>query len=334
MIDIFADAIGEITNKQAVAFDHLWVWTSKIVNLASPNPLADITSFVFPLLNINPEGKLQREIKDIIDELDIMMLINRQQLTVIRTFVKHAEDILDPQGIWRDQKGSMFETTEDVSTPDSDKKPASPTMEEEKAKAALFQKKKKDYLWFKAQADEVISDIESHIDELDGLRASAVSTSSSLDNLLGLMQQQASALQAWQSSRQAEETVKQGRAIIIFTTVTIIFVSPIARHFHLVHALNGLTSSRLTASPVLHCRHIRDEQLRLIRQYRRQHHDLPRPAPLHAANLPHRHPGSPPPGLRSQIKAHSSRILELRCHVSRHRERRVQSLADNDMAAR
>lgn len=167
MIDIFADAIGEITNKQAVAFDHLWVWTSKIVNLASPNPLADITSFVFPLLNINPEGKLQREIKDIIDELDIMMLINRQQLTVIRTFVKHAEDILDPQGIWRDQKGSMFETTEDVSTPDSDKKPASPTMEEEKAKAALFQKKKKDYLWFKAQADEVISDIESHIDELD-----------------------------------------------------------------------------------------------------------------------------------------------------------------------
>ncbi|KAM7205840.1 hypothetical protein V8F33_000670 [Rhypophila sp. PSN 637] len=223
VIDIFVDAIGEITNKQAVAFDHLWVWTSKIVNLASPNPFSDITSFVFPLLNINPEGKLQREIKDIIDELDIMLLINRQQLTVIRKFVKHTEDILDPQGIWRDQKGSMFGTTDDINAGDTQSTTSSKT-DKEKAQDALSQKKKKDYLWFKAQSDEVVGDIESHISELESLRASAVSTSSSLDNLLGLMQQQASALQAWQSARQAEETVKQGRAIIMFTTVTIIFL--------------------------------------------------------------------------------------------------------------
>lgn len=242
MIDIFADAIGEITNKQAVAFDHLWVWTSKIVNLASPNPFSDITSFVFPLLNINPEGKLQREIKDIIDELDIMLLINRQQLAVIRKFVKHAEDILDAQGEWRDEKGSMFGTSEDSSTPESKGTVATSTPESKDTVATSApqtegtrpgpsttkdekDKKKKDYLWFKAQANEVINDIESHIGELESLQASAVSTSSSLDNLLGLMQQQASALQAWQSARQAEETVKQGRAIMMFTTVTIIFVS-------------------------------------------------------------------------------------------------------------
>ena len=52
-------------------------------HLRHPNPFSDMTSFVFPLLNINPEGKLQREVKDIVDELDIMLLINRQQLEVI-----------------------------------------------------------------------------------------------------------------------------------------------------------------------------------------------------------------------------------------------------------
>lgn len=241
VIDIFADAIGEITNKQAVAFDHLWVWTSKIVNLTSPSFLSDITSFVFPLLNINPEGKLQREIKDIIDELDIMLLINRQQLDVIKNFVKHAENILDPKGIWRDLKGSRFDSADPDNDDDDDTSSSSsrnpqtfitPTQNPHKpdttnpSKAAELLKKKKDYRWFKEQADDVILDIKRHITELSSLRASAVSTSSSLDNLLGLMQQQASALQAWQSARQAEETVKQGRAIMMFTTVTIIFVSP------------------------------------------------------------------------------------------------------------
>jgi hypothetical protein len=46
-----------------------------------------------------------------------------------------------------------------------------------------------------------------------------------LDQLLTLKQQQASVIQAWQSIKHGEEAVKQGRAIIIFTTMTIIFVS-------------------------------------------------------------------------------------------------------------
>lgn len=45
-----------------------------------------------------------------------------------------------------------------------------------------------------------------------------------LDSLLSLKQQQASAVQAWQSIRHGEEAVKQGRAIMIFTVITIIFV--------------------------------------------------------------------------------------------------------------
>lgn len=46
-----------------------------------------------------------------------------------------------------------------------------------------------------------------------------------LDDLLSLKQQQATMVQAWQSVQQADEVVRQGRSIMIFTVNTIIFVS-------------------------------------------------------------------------------------------------------------
>ncbi|KAK3938190.1 hypothetical protein QBC46DRAFT_441401 [Diplogelasinospora grovesii] len=211
VIDIFADTIGEVTNKQAIAFDHLWVWTSKLSNLSYPNPFSDLTEFVFPLLNINPEGKLQREIKDILDELDIMLSITRQQLEVIRRFKKNAEKMSDPAGQWRDKSPAFA-----VSPEDKGKTPTDAAKENTK--------KREEYVWFRTQAGELVSDIECHIGELEGLKTSAASTLSSLDHLLALMQQQASALQAWQAAKQADETVKQGRIILIFTLVTIIFL--------------------------------------------------------------------------------------------------------------
>jgi len=48
------------------------------------------------LLDINPEGELLREIKDIVDELFIMMQIKTQEETVARTFVKHMRRIMHP----------------------------------------------------------------------------------------------------------------------------------------------------------------------------------------------------------------------------------------------
>lgn len=45
------------------------------------------------LLDINPEGKLVREIKDILDELNIMIQIKKQQERVLAEFMKHANHI-------------------------------------------------------------------------------------------------------------------------------------------------------------------------------------------------------------------------------------------------
>ncbi|KAK3386840.1 hypothetical protein B0H63DRAFT_411967 [Podospora didyma] len=205
VMDIFADSIGQVQNREAIAFDNLWHWTAKLANLQYPNPFTDISALVFLLLNVNPEGKLLREIKDVLDELDIMLWVSQRQRDVIRKFTQQAERILDSAGTWRNGKS-----------------PAVPPGSGGEGKEE--EKRRVDFLWFNIQAEELLCSIDSHISELEGLRASAASTSESLKSLLDLMQQQSSAIQAWQSANQSDETVKQGRAIMIFTTVTIVFL--------------------------------------------------------------------------------------------------------------
>ncbi|KAK7701690.1 hypothetical protein SLS64_010138 [Diaporthe eres] len=174
-------------NKQTISFEHLWEWTGKLGNFAKPGYLpANLSDFVIPLLNINKEGQLQREIKDIIDELDIMIYISSQQRDVIKKFKKEVTHILDPSGTWKD------------------KPPTSPISDFTEGN----DKKRYDYFWFVNTADELLGDVDDQIGELEGLRKSAESTSTS----------------TWQSTKQAEETMRQGRAIIIFTVMTIIFL--------------------------------------------------------------------------------------------------------------
>ena len=54
-----------------------------------------------------------------------------------------------------------------------------------------------------------------------------------VNDLLSLKQQQASVVQAWESVNQAEEAVRQGRSIMIFTLITIVFVSVSEAHSRL-----------------------------------------------------------------------------------------------------
>jgi hypothetical protein len=49
------------------------------------------------LLNINPEGNLLKEVKDILDELHIMTRIQLQQQAVAESFVGHIKQILQPR---------------------------------------------------------------------------------------------------------------------------------------------------------------------------------------------------------------------------------------------
>lgn len=177
-MDIFSESIGNVVrprplpipglqrtkhfqnNKQTISFEHLWEWTGKLGNFARPGYLpANLSDFVIPLLNINKEGQLQREIKDIIDELDIMIYITTQQRDVIKKFKKEVMHILDPSGIWKDKLPNT---------------PISDLTDENK------RKRHNDYFWFVNTAEELLGDVDDQIGELKGLRKSAESTSTSV----------------------------------------------------------------------------------------------------------------------------------------------------------
>ncbi|RYP51857.1 hypothetical protein DL768_002893 [Monosporascus sp. mg162] len=194
VLDLFSEAIGRVSHKQMIAFSRVWESAEKLRRLSSAPSPAELSSIHVPLLNITPEGKLQREIKDILDELGIMIHLVEQQKAVLDKFVKNASTIIcgNKSGI-RKEKGDR----------------------------AWNKKANKS---FTVSAQEVLCDVENFHLELLSLKASAKSTSDELDHLLSLKQQQASVIQAWQSITIGEEAVKQGRAIIIFTTMTIIFL--------------------------------------------------------------------------------------------------------------
>lgn len=208
------------------------------------------------MLDINPEGKLQREIKDILEELDILLYVKRTQRTVLQDFIVHVEHILDPHGYYSSEnrrrgrdvptvglggtpapytamglgimptpllpvaESPMFTTRSPaISSDDERRREACHKMYREKEQHRMV------YDWFKINAKELLEKVTQHIEELEQLKQSADTTSNSVKDLLALKQQQASVVQAWQSVKQAEESVSQGRSIMIFTIVTITFVS-------------------------------------------------------------------------------------------------------------
>ena len=59
--------------------------------------MAEIESKAKSLLDINPEGNLLREIKDILDELHIMLDIKSIQQRILKDFRKHVEFLIVPQ---------------------------------------------------------------------------------------------------------------------------------------------------------------------------------------------------------------------------------------------
>ncbi|KAK7990398.1 hypothetical protein PG990_014678 [Apiospora arundinis] len=212
VIDIFSKAIGNVMHGQTAAFNRLYKWT-EIASKAYRSKNVIAARLEVPLLDINPEGKLQREIKDIIEELDIMLHITKCHRTILKQFVDNAETMLDPYG----EYGSAHRKKE---TSLSLYNKSLRDQQEEKED----RERRQDYNWFMLNADELDQQVEGHITELSELRASAVSTADSVKDLLELKQQQAGVVQAWQAVNQSNETIKQGRSIMMFTLVTIVFL--------------------------------------------------------------------------------------------------------------
>jgi hypothetical protein len=106
LVELFNGAIRDLTYKQTAAFNQFLIYT----HLASRDykrqqPTSSDNSNQNHLLNINPEGELLKEVKDIMDELHIMMRIQEQQQAVMEGFVKHVRRALTPLGQQQQHNG-------------------------------------------------------------------------------------------------------------------------------------------------------------------------------------------------------------------------------------
>ncbi|KAK3354036.1 hypothetical protein B0T25DRAFT_224469 [Lasiosphaeria hispida] len=208
LIDLFTGAVRDLSYKQTAAFDQFLIKT----HLASRGRGREggLTNDAFSthnmLLNINPEGNLLKEVKDIVDEMHIMIRIKEQQQAVMESLVKHIRRAASP--LARAEKtriASQASTPWDLvlGAPDS----ASPTPHQ-----TLL------------RVDNLLPDLATRLSELRNLLQTAQNTSAALKDILTLKQQQASVIEARTAVTQASLTLRQGQSIMIFTTVTIIFL--------------------------------------------------------------------------------------------------------------
>ncbi|RYP64694.1 hypothetical protein DL771_008651 [Monosporascus sp. 5C6A] len=206
MISMFAEAIRGVTYKQTAAFDQFLVY-SRLASRGHGRPSTfgrrrwDAAVTDNTLLTINPEGDLLKEAKDIIDEIHIILKIQSQQQTVMKTFVKHLKQILLQR---------CRESAKNRAPNNAAEKPEDP--EEDSAQRTL------------RRAQDLLDDVEDRTEELVGLLDSAKTTSNALKDLLTLKQQQAGVIEAREAVKIASETKKQGQYTVMFTGITIIFL--------------------------------------------------------------------------------------------------------------
>lgn len=145
----------------------------------------NIDTFIPPFLVINNEIALQREVKDIIDELDVMIHICFQQKGIIRKFTNSVAKLLEPQEI---RKPAKPKASPILPFPTSPFFPTSPTshitLPTSPGTSIDYQKAKEirsyNQRWFMKTSQELLGSVDDRIAELQGLRKSAESASNSV----------------------------------------------------------------------------------------------------------------------------------------------------------
>lgn len=217
LLDNFADAIRGVvrhtfssveiiisltsyqTYMQAAAFDQFLTYThiaSADYNLREKS--GSTSNYHNTLLNINPEGNLLKEVKDILDELHILTRIQIQQQVVAETFVRNLQHILRPRVEYssRSRRREAMILDTDISDDDLHRTEGSDSAK-----------------WTLARADSLLEAVQNRISELYTLQEYAKNTSAALKDLLTLKQQQSGIFDAREAVKQANETLKQVRRI-------------------------------------------------------------------------------------------------------------------------
>jgi hypothetical protein len=119
------------------------------------------------LLNVNPEGNLLKEIKDILDEIHILTRVKLQQQTVASSFVKHIKQFLLPQL----KSGPPWHPIISLYEEEYDNESQSGQRERREAARLTV-----------ARADHLLDDIQERIGELKTLEQSALKTATAVSH--------------------------------------------------------------------------------------------------------------------------------------------------------
>ncbi|KLU81147.1 hypothetical protein MAPG_00242 [Magnaporthiopsis poae ATCC 64411] len=265
VIDIFGSAIGHVTELTAIAYDTFWRNTSlhsRNILPSGPGPASssdqhrESKNTSQRYLDINPEGTLLREGRDIAEELKIMHRVFRQQWQAVKDFRRHLNQLASGDG--RHGRGpgeqavqSLVRSLADLVREETDARSraqARPTLSTTTTNATIATTSSSSTSRFGEsssssssngngngavgswlddtlqEADMLVESIESRQAEIQDLEDSALRTCRQLEGLLTLKQQQASIVEAKAALARASESVKQGRSIVAFTIVTIFFL--------------------------------------------------------------------------------------------------------------
>lgn len=145
-------------------FGHVWHWTKEAYAMyRSQLQMVDVNLVHDNLLDINPEGKIQREIKDIIEELDIMLLLQSKQVETIKRLVRNVLSIMHP-----DPDSSVLQEVGDELR--NRRLPIKEGMSRD------VRKKVRKYNRFLESANELQADMADRIQEIQNLKTYADST--------------------------------------------------------------------------------------------------------------------------------------------------------------
>ncbi|KAG9229786.1 hypothetical protein BJ875DRAFT_177511 [Amylocarpus encephaloides] len=239
VIDIFSNALSHVSGMKTMAYETFWRHLDKL-NATDRHLGFEATARSY--LNINPEGELLKEVHDIIEELRMMARIYTQQLNIIEDFSGHLEkwhqedekkwpeDMID---IILEIKNHLLKPANQPHSAEDPLGPQhnhSPTPKGDLVTNGV-QNGHNTETDAKAISDNTIkfakrvgNEIRLRRQELQNLEEHSTAVSDQLNHLLSLKQQHASIIEAKLALKRADESVTQGRSIMLFTIVTIIFL--------------------------------------------------------------------------------------------------------------
>ncbi|KAE9376263.1 hypothetical protein N431DRAFT_462111 [Stipitochalara longipes BDJ] len=198
VLDMFQDAIGILSDKQTLAVSHFWSLVGEASRVLYSRDRLETTTMYRIFLNVIREGMLLGEIGGILDELHIMLQIQNQQKRVLKSFSKHVARLLRSR----------------VPLPLDSARETRP------GHSATMDPAENNLLHVK----ELTENLDDHIADLTSLQETPTQVAASLERLVDLKLQQADVIMVIQAQDASEETLKQGRSIMVFTVITIVFL--------------------------------------------------------------------------------------------------------------